>query len=263
MLPVLLVGFCFVQGDFKGEIEVVKTLPYRAGNGTVLVRRVKGFAPLFYQSKMSNDVDGAPNAYHPLDDRLALDVIAAGEGKREGGRPDGKLIKLPSSDIVAYVKGKPYVQPSGPYKGFYVAMTAKSNGGTPTDPASYIDARKIQYVVIPGKGLPGVQPGDLALVWDPKRESALFCVAGDVGPGDECGEASLATIQAWDPSIKDGRSSPFEARKDIAFVFFPGTHKALSRKGWPYRQVNINVLAEKELKAWGGYARLRQLFHSN
>lgn len=242
------------------DLNLVKTIPYRNGEGTVKVQRVKGYAPLFYQSKMSNDVDGAPNAYHPLDDRLALDDIVAGEGKREGGKPNGKLIKLPSKDIVAYKNGKPFIQTTGPYKGFFVAMTSRSHGGSETDPGNYVDARKIQYVVIPGAGLPGVQPGDLALVWDPIRKAALFCVAGDTGPAEECGEASLAVHQAWDIATKDGRTSAFETRKDIAFVFFPGTAAKLDREGWPYRQAAINRLAEAELKAWGGYARLRQLF---
>jgi hypothetical protein len=77
------------------QIETVRTLSYQRSDNRLRLRRVAGTTPLFYQSKMSCDVDGSPNAYHPQDDRLALDVIGSAGGHRVGDLSYGPLDVLP------------------------------------------------------------------------------------------------------------------------------------------------------------------------
>lgn len=254
-IATLLIGF---RAD--PVIQVVKTLPYRNGQGKVPLRRIAGTAALFFQSKMSNDVDGSPKAYHPLDDRLALDDIVSAGGKREGGRPDGKLLVQPDSNVVVYQDGKPYIQPSGDARGYYLSMSALSApSGLPTDPDHFLNAATIPFVVVTGAGVPGVGMGDLAAIYDPATRRTAFCVCGDIGPATETGEASLAAIHALGyPQIKDGRSSPGETRKDILYVFFPGSRKKLFGSGpWPYSAKTIERFARAEFEAWGGSDRVR------
>ena len=91
---VLGLVFGLAMLDNRLEIEVVRNMSYQKSDLRVPLRRLKGSTPLFFQSKLSCDVDGSPNAYHPLDDRLSLDVIDSAGGKREGGLPDGRLLVL-------------------------------------------------------------------------------------------------------------------------------------------------------------------------
>jgi len=242
------------------QIETVRQFSYRNNDHSVPLRRIQGTTPLFYQSKMSCDVDGSPNAYHPLDDNLSLDVIGSAGGKRAGDLPNGALTVLPGSEVVVYVNGAPYIQPDGEFKGFYLSETSLMNPDLgPTDPHKYLDARKTQYIVLPGGLVPEATVGDLMAAYDPISKHYAFAVYGDIGPSSECGEASLATLQRLGMAATDGKSSPGETRNDLFYVVFPGTAAILAKNRWPYPQSTIDRLAQREFRKWGGTERIEEI----
>lgn len=257
---VMLVGLAlaFLCGQPSLRIETVRNMSYRHGDHEVPLRRLAGTTALFYQSKLSCDVDGAPNAYHPDDDDLALDLIESAGGVREGDRHDGRLLVQPSPYIVVWQNNKPYIQPAGEFKGFYVSESALQNLSLPaTDPGRYLDATRTQYIVLPGDMVPEATLGDLAVVYDPAAKTVAAAVYGDIGPTNESGEASLATIQRIGMATTSGKSSPGQFRDDIFFMVFPGTHKRLENsEKWPYRKEAIDSFAFDELRKWGGVERI-------
>ncbi len=236
------------------KFDLVRHINYREGDQSVPLFRLHGTQPLFFRSKMSCDVDGSPNAYNATNDDLALDILESAEGKRAGGAPDGAITVQPSEDIVVYVDGAPYVQPDGPFKGFFVSKTSLENPLLPeTSPLRYLDARTTQYVVLPETMVPEATLGDLIAVYDPDTHKVAFAIYGDIGPQTESGEASLATIKRLGLNCVDGKDSPCEARNDILFVVFPNTAGELPAiASWPYPQAAIDRLGDIEFSKWGG-----------
>lgn len=243
----------------KVDIQVVRQLSYRQNDQRVPLRRVKGTRALFFQSKMSCDVDGSPNAYHPDDDRLSLDVIGSAGGRRKDDLPYGPLTEQPSSSVVVYVNGSPFVQPDGEFKGFYVSETSLSKQSLPaTDPTRYLDARTLPYVVLPGGLVPEASLGDLVAVYDPVAKRLAYAIYGDEGPSSESGEASLATLQHLGLPAVDGKSSPGETRNDLFYLVFPNSSWRVLRRGiWPIPQRMIDISGNKEFRHWGGMRRLQ------
>ena len=256
----LALALLFAGGDHP-DIEVVRQLSYRNNDNSVSLKRVKGTSALFFQSKMSCDVDGAPNAYHSLNDELALDVIGSAGGRRQGGLSSGPLEVQPLESVVAYKDGAPYIQPTGEFAGFYVSETSYENKSLPAiDSARYLDPRFIQYIVLPGSLAPEAHLGDLAVAYDPLTRKTAFAVFGDVGPSAESGEASLATLKRLGFQVNDGKSSPAEDRSDMLFLVFPNTFQELEQvERWPHKQATIDRLANRELRRWGGIRRLGQV----
>jgi len=114
------------------------------------IGRLPGSSAFFYESGMTIDADGAPNAYHP--DNTGLDDLAnAGTpGRWEGLAKDAD--------------GEPIIQgPNDPFPGYYISATALADRSKPfNDPNRYVDASKIPFVVLPG-GMArqlGARPGD-------------------------------------------------------------------------------------------------------
>jgi len=249
------------SGPKQEKVVVVRKLNYERRDGRVELKQVEGKSALFFQSKMSCDVDGSPNAYHPLDDDLSLDVIDSAGGKRKNGLSNGELLVLPSPDVVVYWQGKPYVQPDGDFKGFYLSSTSYENPALPEiDPTRYLDARNIHYIVLPGGFVPEAQIGDLAAVYDPYTHNVSYAIYGDIGPGTESGEASLGTIKGLKLPVTDGKSSPGQCRDDLTFIVFPNTEKKLeAAEPWPHKQETIDRLAAEELNAWGGVEELEKV----
>lgn len=198
----------------------------------VPIGRIAGNAAFFYESGMTIDADGAPNAYHP--DNVGLDDLsnAGAPGRWEG------LAKDPD--------GQPYIQgPDDPYPGYYVSETALADRSKPVnDPARYVDASKIPFVVLPG-GMArqlGARPGDFAAVFNQRNGKSSFAIFGDVGPWDHIGEGSVALAENLDIR-SDARNGG--ARRGILYLVFPG-----SGNGRPRTIEEINAEGEKLLQAW-------------
>ena len=253
-----LVGLAILQLPAT-EIETVRQLSYRNNDLSVSLRRLKSSGGVFFQSMLSCDVDGSPNAYHPWDDNLALDTITSADGRRKGNLLTGPLELLPSTEVVVYVNGVPYIQPDGDYKGWsYLSKTSLRDPLQPaTSPLRYLDARRIQYMVLPQGLVPEAELGDLAIVYDPISHRYATAVFGDIGPSSESGEASLATLQRLGLAATDGKSSPAESRSDLFFLVFPHSQLLLAfAEPWPHTQKTIDTIAEAEFARWGGAARI-------
>lgn len=198
----------------------------------VPIGRLAGNAAFFYESGMTIDADGAPNAYHP--DNVGLDDLAnaGAPGRWEG------LAKDPDGD--------PYIQgPDDPYPGYYVSATALvDRSKSVNDPARYVDASKIPFVVLPG-GMArelGARPGDFAAVFNQRNGKSSFAIFGDVGPYDHIGEGSVALAENL--GIRsDARNGG--ARRGIVYLVFPG-----SGNGRPRSIEEINFEGQKLLQAW-------------
>jgi hypothetical protein len=166
--------------------------------------------------KMTVDVDGAPNAYGPPG-KPALDFE---KNAHVGGKLSGK--------IVGYLTehGKPVVQgPRDPMPGYYISTTDFRDESLvdDRDPRKYVDATKINYVVLGRFGRRhGVKLGDLVVVHSHETEKTVYAIVGD--SGNPAGtEGSLALLQALGYPYKDGKDDAVEDPK-IVIRYFPGSN---------------------------------------
>jgi hypothetical protein len=202
------------------------------------ISHLPGSAAFFYESGMTIDADGAPNAYHP--DNTGLDDLA------NAGSPGNWQGLAKNED------GEPYVQgPNDPFPGYYVSATALTDRTKPrNDPAHYVDSTKIPYVVLPGSMARqiGARPGDFSVVFNQRNGKSSYAIFGDVGPSDRIGEGSMALAENL--GIRsDARNGG--ARRGVLFLIFPG-----SGNGRPRPVEEINAESEKLLQAWGGTSQL-------
>lgn len=196
------------------------------------IGRLPGSSAFFYESGMSIDADGAPNAYHP--DNTGLDDLAnAGTpGRWEGLAKDAD--------------GDPIIQgPNDPYPGYYVSATALADRSKPfNDPTRYVDASKIPFIVLPG-GMArqlGTRPGDFAVAFNQRNGKSSYAIFGDLGPYDRIGEGSMALAENL--GIRsDARNGG--ARRGILYLVFPG-----SGNGRPRTIEEINAEGQKLLQEW-------------
>jgi hypothetical protein len=197
-----------------------------------------GSSVFFYESGMTIDADGAPNAYHP--DNTGLDDLknAGAPGYWEGLAKNGD--------------GEPFIQgPDDPFPGYYVSETALADRSKPVnDPTRYVDASKIPFIVLPGATARqfGARPGDFAIVINQNNGKTSYAIFGDVGPFDRIGEGSVALAENL--GIRsDARNGG--ARGGILYVVFPG-----SGNGQPRSIDEINAETEKLVQDWGGMSQL-------
>lgn len=173
---------------------------------------------LDFQTKMDVDVDGAPNAYGPPG-KPTLDTLR------------NALLKNDPSQIVGYVLDdnmKPVVQTAkDPCPGYYVSTTAfcdQCGGENERDPRRYIDATKVNYVVLGSFAhRRGVGLGDLAAVHSSRSNRTVFAVVGDDG-NQSGGEGSLHLLQALGYPFVDGRDGT-APREEITIRYFPHSNR--------------------------------------
>lgn len=196
------------------------------------IGRLPGSHAFFYEAGMTIDADGAPNAYHP--DNSGLDDIAnAGSpGRWEGLAKDAD--------------GEPFIQgPNDPFPGYYVSATALADRSKAlNDPARYVDASRIPFVVLPGTMARqlGARVGDFALVFNRRNGKMSYAIFGDVGPFDRIGEGSVALAENL--GIRsDARNGG--ARRGIVYLVFPG-----SGNGGPRTIEEINAEGQKLIQEW-------------
>lgn len=198
----------------------------------VPIGRFAGTSAFFFESGMTIDADGAPNAYHP--DNLGLDDLAnaGAPGRWEGLAKDAD--------------GEPFIQgPDDPFPGYYVSATALADHlKAVNDPTRYVDASRIPFVVLPG-GMAreiGARPGDFAIVFNHRNGKGSYAIFADVGPHDRIGEGSVALAENL--GIRsDARNGG--TRGGIFFLVFPG-----SGNGRPRTLDEINSEGRKLLQNW-------------
>jgi hypothetical protein len=164
--------------------------------------------------RMDVDVDGAPNAYGPPG-KPALDVLI-----------DAHYLHRKDQPIVGYLldsTGRPVIQgPHDPFPGYYISQTAFTDPSNDNarDPRSYVDARRINYVVRGDYARKhGVKIGDFAAVYSRRTHRAVFAIVGDTGnpSGDE---GSLHLLQALGYPFRDGIHDSV-TKPEIVIRFYP------------------------------------------
>jgi hypothetical protein len=196
------------------------------------IGRVAGTSAFFYESGMTIDADGAPNAYHPENTGLDDLANAGAPGRWEGLAKDGD--------------GQPFIQGvNDPFPGYYVSATALADHSKAVnDPARYVDASRIPFIVLPG-GMArqiGARPGDFAVVFNQRNGKSSFAIYGDVGPADRIGEGSVALAENLGIH-SDARNGG--ARRGVIYLVFPG-----SGNGRPRTMEEIDGEGRKLLQAW-------------
>ena len=189
----------------------------------------------FFVSGMMIDADGAPNAYNA--DDMGLDELSnAGEpGNWQG--------------VIQDKDGNPIVQGSDdPYPGYYISCTSLfDRTKAPLDPARYVDASKIPYIVLPGEleRQVGVRTGDFAFVVNLRNGRSSYAIFADTGA---LGEGSIALAENLEISSDARRGG---ARGGILYLVFPGSGNHSPR---PLEEINSET--DKLLRDWGGAEKL-------
>jgi hypothetical protein len=197
----------------------------------VPVWRLPGSSAFFFEAGMTIDADGAPNAYNPENSGLD-DLANAGEPGHWAG-------------FVSDADGNPYIQgPDDPFPGYYVSCTSLSDREKKvSDPAKYVDATKIPYVVLPPQVAAegGARLGDFALVLNLRNGRSAYAIFADMGT---MGEGSVALAERLGISSDARRGGTAQG---VRYIVFPGSGNARPR---PLEE--INALANQLFQDWGG-----------
>jgi hypothetical protein len=197
---------------------------------------------ILFHAGMYIDADGAPNAYGP--NNRGLDFTA------NAVRSDRFL------SVALHPDGTPVIQRSGRFKGFYVSTTSLRNAaGSPKVPGTYVDARKIPYIVLPPEFMKqfGVTLGDLAVVTNQRNGKTSFAIFADVGPHGKIGEGSVALARAL--GLNDDPRHGGTGDSSIAYLVFPksGLGPGKLRSARESRSSTLRVF-----RRWGGARRFRE-----
>lgn len=219
--------------------SVLFSFPVVSRNGgdaqEVPIWQAPGNQAFFFVSGMTIDADGAPNAYHP--DNIGLDDIA---NAGLPGRWDG---------IITDRTGEPLLQgPDDPFPGYYISCTSLTDRTKArTDPARYVDASKIPYIVLPRdvavQG--GAQLGDFAVVVNLRNGKLSYAIFADVGTMGEGSIALADNLGIWSDARQGGR------RGGILYLVFPG-----SGNRQPRTIEEISAQTQKLLEDWGSAEKL-------
>jgi len=169
--------------------------------------------------RMDVDVDGAPNAYGPPGSK-ALDKLRDAHYR---GHRHGEIVGYLTDDDDPNV---PIVQGANdPYPGYYISQTAFTDPKRtePRDPLRYVDATKINYVVLGNAARrKGARVGDFVAVYSKRTGRSVFGIVGDDGnpSGDE---GSLHLLQALGYPFHDGIADAVEGR-EIVVRFYPNSN---------------------------------------
>jgi hypothetical protein len=200
-----------------------------------------GDGGILFTAGMTIDADGAPNAYAPHN--RGLDLTANARGAQ------GWVA------LVTNKNGRPVIQKSGPYRGYYVSTTSleHDNIRDRRNPKRYIDARTVPYIALPPDFARtfGIHLGDLAVVLNQENGRTAYAIFADVGPEGRIGEGSIALAKAL--------GIPANPRHDgvedgITYLIFSGS--AAGAKGHITAR-NVRISAARLYREWGGRQKLR------
>jgi len=158
--------------------------------------------------------------------------------------------------------------PESDYPGYFIsATTFKKASRTRADgckPTQYLDAEKVPFLVVPTETFGGIVLGDIAIGFlkTPAGLHIAYGIAGDTGPYDHFGEASIAFNQALldkhrrIENAKDVDSLDIDLAEparlhvegaSLAVLVLGGTKKLL---GGDYSEANIRKVGQSQLKRW-------------
>lgn len=212
--------------------------------GDDLYRHSSG-AYSYITSHMALDADGSPRAYHP-DGHSGLDALANAGYPNKGWR---SVLAVDPAD-----PSRPYVQPSG----FFVSKTSlRDKTSAETDPATYVDAETIPYLVFPGNfyAMTGTGAyGDLAMARNLRTGAETYAVVADGGPSKApLGEVSLALATALggnNPNPRNGAGMP---QGPFQYLVFP---RSRPDPAWPQTAADMERTARSLLAGVGGWPTL-------
>lgn len=230
--------------------------PWITFKGTQLHRDAGTKAYCYVTRHSRIDADGAPNAYHPgdvgkhciNDTHIGLDCPA------NAGFPGTSWW---SSVLAADPQSpsKPFVQPDGPTKGFFVTQSWLFDASkAETDPARYVDATTVPYIVFPGSTFDDVDgsgwKGDVGIAWNLANGKKTAFVVADQGGGPDAklGEGSIALYEALGGTNVNARTGAGVAPGDMRFLVFPGSRRGFD---WPQSVAAISSRAEALLAQVG------------
>jgi hypothetical protein len=207
------------------------------------VYKLNDKSALFYRADLNIDADGSPRAYHPTNDKDALDYKA-------NGYPWGVVLLRKKPPIQPYIQNQ-----DDPAPGFYVSTTSlEDTTKKETDPSRYVNSEKIPYIVLPPSVMKsgGVKKGDLAVVINKKNGKSSYAIFADVGPKTKIGEGSIALAKNLEINKNPKTGGP---TADVIYVVFPssgdGKLKSLDE---------INGKGAELFTAWGGIEQVTTCF---
>lgn len=196
---------------------------------------------ILFTAGMTIDADGAPNAYGPHN--RGLDYTANARG------PHGWVA------LVTNQNGRPIIQKSGPYRGYYVSTTSlqQSSSYDERSPKRYIDATRVPYIALPSDFAKGfdISLGDLAVVYNHANGRSAYAVFADVGPKGRIGEGSIALAEQLGIPADPRHDS---AEDGVNYLIFPGSALPADRR---ITARHIRSSASRLYHRWGGTQRLR------
>lgn len=216
--------------------------PYK---GEALYRFSNSKAYAYRTARIAIDADGAPNAYHPQD--RGIDALA------NAGFPNGGWRSVLVTDPTD--PSKPFVQRSGEFEGFFVSMTTlQDHTRAVTDPARYVDARTVPYIVFPGRfyKMPGTgRLGVLGMARNLSTGQISPMIFADVGAEEhQLGEVSIKLAEnlgGHDVNPRTGRGAP---QGPFVYVIFPGSEATPPR---PLSADQLQQRTDAELAKIGGW----------
>lgn len=241
-----LLGFLFSVQESRAEVKMKKWKKYEKTQ----LYRLPGAKAYFYVTDfMTIDADGAPEAYHPED--TGLDAL------KHAGYPGTSwwknvLVTDPAN------RNKPYIVPSGRYAGYYLSMTSlRDRTKAVTDPARYVDAVRVPYLVFPVtfSKIRGVgNLGDIGVAVNIKTRRYSPFVVADIGPKNHpLGEVSIRLAERLGGKNVCPRMGTEKPLGDILYIIFPGSGK---RYPWPDSKNSIDRIADDLLASIGGTERI-------
>jgi hypothetical protein len=203
---------------------------------TYTAQRIQGTTPWFMKGQYMVDFDGAPNCYHPNNQKLlriadypTVDIMAWDgtlDSINDAKNDDGTW-----AAVVLDGDGNPVVQgPNDPNPGYYISMVplVDNNFGA-TDPHHYADARVIPYFALPAQilrqqgrwltmsadGHTG-NYGDYVTAINTNTNAYGHAVIGDTGDKPHFGEGSYALGRSI--NLLTGTFEP-----EVLYIIYPGT----------------------------------------
>ena len=164
--------------------------------------------------------------------QVILDVFRAAQaveyGPSKAGSIDWYAIALDQDPKSAWV-GKPCIQTSGQFKGYFVAQTSLSADSTlgNCDVGRWVSSTAIPYITLPTGSkvfaTAGANPGDLALVHRRigDRDVWVTAVVADTGNSEELGEGSIALHHALGHMTRGDAPHPGNLREETTTFVFP------------------------------------------
>lgn len=222
----------------------------RDQDGKILYKIYKDAAnTVVWQARAHICADGCPQAYHPSN--TGLDHLRAAGRPRSGAGNDH--CRWEWWGITTRPNGCPYVQTaSHPFPGYYVSTTALVDGRyAESDPARFVDADKVPYLVMPLGRYAPAQKGDYGYVVHRPTGTGVPVIFAELGPGDETGELSMETARrlGLNPNPRNGGSE----RRDFLYLTFSGT-----KDSGRWNVQTIERKATMLFERWGGMARVRR-----